>query len=158
MQDGDYIPKLYILNSNWQPECAPPSLESAINSFESRINALIEGCQQRHFRANLTGHERSLLLNLREDPKLLCVVTDKNLGPAIIDTKTYIDRCLQEHLLSPDNYGILTDEQFAASKKKAFEAVLDLTVRNNEVFAKDSRSSHSSIGHCTYNLWHKRKS
>lgn len=136
--NGNYNPRLYIPNPDWKPSVAIPTIEMALRQFNERMSAFVEQCRELPVRQNLTDGEREMLTELRDNPSLLVVATDKNLGPAVIDTQTYIDRCLKDHLLDEKTYQLLTEDQFHNKKQEAFDAVLELTVRNNDLFPEGS--------------------
>jgi hypothetical protein len=48
--------------------------------------------------------QRQLLTNLRNSKELLILMTDKNLGPAVIERNVYTRRVLEDHLLQADTY------------------------------------------------------
>jgi hypothetical protein len=52
--------------------------------------------------SNLTIPQQTTLKLLKNDKTLTIKPSDKNLGPAIMDTSTYVSMALTEHLLTPD--------------------------------------------------------
>jgi predicted double-glycine peptidase len=99
------------------PEPAPLHIEDKITSFEKILkteqNNLIHKLNGRNLR-NLTYPQSVTLRLLKQNNNLTVKPTDKNLGPAIIETKEYVSRILKEHLLTSD-YGKLTE---ASAKNK----------------------------------------
>jgi hypothetical protein len=95
--------KIYKKNQTWQPPPAPLSIEDKITEFEKALKS----CQQkiinknRHQRhSNLTPLQSEALKKLRNNRNITIKPTDKNLGPAVMDTSTYIRQVLTEHLLT----------------------------------------------------------
>jgi hypothetical protein len=115
--DSTYIKQIYIKNKIWNPEPAPLHIEDKITSFEKILkteqNNLIHKLNGRNLR-NLTYPQSVTLRLLKQNNNLTVKPTDKNLGPAIIETKEYVSRILKEHLLTSD-YGKLTE---ASAKNK----------------------------------------
>jgi hypothetical protein len=52
-----------------------------------------------------------MLRLLKDHQDFVVFLTDKNLGPAIIERKEYIRRALKDHLLDQETYKQLTDVQ-----------------------------------------------
>jgi len=104
-RDSDYIKQIYVRNRNWNPDPAPLHIENKITTFEKilkeRQNEQICKLQNRNLR-NLTHTQSSALRQLKKDENLTIKPTDKNLGPAIMETETYVIQILQEHLLTKD--------------------------------------------------------
>ena len=104
-KDSDYIKQIYVRNRNWNPDPAPLHIENKITTFEKilkeRQNEQICKLQNRNLR-NLTHTQSSALRQLKKDENLTIKPTDKNLGPAIMETETYVKQILQEHLLTKD--------------------------------------------------------
>jgi len=109
--DSTYIKQIYIKNKTWNPEPAPLHIEDKITSFEKILkteqNNLIHKLNGRNLR-NLTYPQSVTLRLLKQNHNLTIKPTDKNLGPAIIETKEYVSRILKEHLLTSD-YEKLTE-------------------------------------------------
>ena len=55
-------------------------------------------------RTNLTPPQHRLLTEVANDDRFIVVNTDKNLGPAIMDRVTYIERALIDHLGNTNTY------------------------------------------------------
>jgi hypothetical protein len=100
-----YIKQLYIKNKNWHPEPAPLLIEDKITQFEKQLKArhkhLTATLNKRNLR-NLTYSQSATLRLLKTDKNITIKPTDKNLGPAIMETKDYIQQVLKEHLLTKD--------------------------------------------------------
>ena len=79
-------------------------MELALMSFTNQIDALatMASCQQR--RSNLMPQQYCLIWILQMDRQYKVCLTDKNLGPAILECDTYIKRPLQDHLAQANTY------------------------------------------------------
>jgi len=53
-------------------------------------------------------HQRNCLHSLWNDPNLMVIWTDKNLGPALIERKRYINLAFKDHLGNHNVYQQLT--------------------------------------------------
>ena len=66
------------------------------------------------------------------------MATDKNLGPAIIDTKTYIDQALRDHLLNETNYQKLSQAQVGENLVQVYHQIMNLTLHDTVTFEPGS--------------------
>ncbi len=98
----DYNPKLYI-SSEWEaPEALiPDMLKTRLENFFVNMKSTF---QKRHVNPNLLLFQRQILNDLRDSKDLLIVMTDKNLGPAVIERDVYTKRVFNSHLLKNDTY------------------------------------------------------
>jgi hypothetical protein len=103
--DSDYVKQIYIKNKNWNPEPAPLHIEDKITDLEKLLKnqqkTLCNTTQGRNLR-NLTYPQSVTLCLLKLDDNLTIKNTDKNLGPAIMETEDYIHQVLKDHLLTKD--------------------------------------------------------
>ena len=110
------IPKMHV-ESEWEPKKwdLPLSIVERYDKFETSIKMLYrKKCRQEN---NLLPYQKLALraLALRDDS--LIVNCDKNLGPAVIDTSTYAQHALSEHLDTPA-YKKLTEIQATAHMQR----------------------------------------
>ncbi len=105
----DYVPRLYQKNLSWDPNPAPPSVEKALDNFETQSTTLFREHSRRPPSFNLSPKKVQLLRRLKNDRKLIVTETDKNLGPAIMELDTYISQANQHHLNNTNNYEELTE-------------------------------------------------
>jgi hypothetical protein len=105
-----FNPKMYI-PSDYQPKTvADGPIESQMLSFAHQI----ESASNRHIKAlrpkfNLSKHQHSLLTTLKEDDRFVVALSDKNLGPVVIERKIYIQRVFDDHLTKGNTYTRLTE-------------------------------------------------
>ena len=103
--DNNYIKQIYVKNKHWNPPPAPMPIEDKLTEFEK---ALKDAHLKQTFKttkrnlSNLTIPQKTTLKLLKNDKTLTIKPSDKNLGPAIMDTSTYVSMALTEHLLTPD--------------------------------------------------------
>ena len=97
-----YEPKLYI-KSTWKPPYADNSTESALSNFNKDIRAASNQLPK-HQHYNLTKSQLNTLSNLMKRSDLVVLLSDKNLGPAIIERSKYIKGVLHQHLLKNTHY------------------------------------------------------
>ncbi len=102
-QKSEYIKQIYIKNKYWNPPPAPILIEEKITEFEKKLKLL-----QQHYKIktklrnlhNLTFSHLKTLQVLKPDTSIIIKLTDKNLGPTIMEKETYIKQVLSEHLLT----------------------------------------------------------
>ena len=117
--DTEYDPKLYIPSIDFTPEPASPAIEAALQELTAKLKSLITNNRQRR-RHNIPNATRLLIDQIGNDnPDFIVTLTDKNLGPAILERATYIDRCLRDHLLDTKSYQQLTPTEAAAKVQTA---------------------------------------
>ena len=108
--DEPFNPKIHI-GSEWEPKPwdIPSTIHERLAAFKMQIKHLM---RKKHKRStNLLPFQRRALSALAIRTDVLVVNCDKNLGPALIDTSTYIDRAHSDHLDSKDTYKELTEDE-----------------------------------------------
>jgi len=112
-KSNDYAKQIYIQNKQWHPPLAPLEIEEKMTEFDKilkkKLQELINKLNGTNL-TNLTPQQRAALKHLRTNHEIIIKPTDKNLGPAIMDTKTYIHQVLKEHLLT-DTYKQLSSKE-----------------------------------------------
>jgi hypothetical protein len=122
------MPELHTPNPDFTPDEPPPCITNALHDFEDQLEQAIQRLDIRS-RPNLSQQERERLKEIRNDERIMVMPTDKNLGPVVLDTETYIDRALTDHLLNTHNYQQLTAATAHAHLESVFSQLLDLTDR-----------------------------
>ncbi len=120
--NDEYIPSLYI-PSKWNPPEASKEIEDAINQFKSEITAEVEqnkSCPN----TNLTRLQHHCLKAIKDDDRFIICMSDKNLGPVIMERATYLRKCFEEHLLCPRTYLRLSKEE-ATEKLHSTRCILN---------------------------------
>ena len=121
--DDDHDPKQLFIRSDWEPDSRdiPPDfcgrIRMFLNAFENKFR------KWGKVPPNLTPIQRALLNKLCKSSLYVVFPTDKNLGPAILERATYIQRVLQDHLLDESTYQCLSEEEANACINKARKAV-----------------------------------
>jgi len=104
---------LYAQSNAVAPEHLVTSkLKNQINSFSVTLHCLF---QKKCSPSNLLLHQWACL---QSNPKLILWKMDKNLGPAIMDQKCYIELAFHDHLSDKATYCQLTKEE-ACQKMQA---------------------------------------
>ncbi len=130
--DDAYHKQIYICNTNWHPPPAPLHIENHITNFEKGLKQKLQDIINKNknkTRLNLTPLQLSAMKKLRTNNALIIKPTDKNLGPAVMDTKTYIKQILQEHLLT-SHYQQLS-KQDSLNRLENFKATLKDLISSN---------------------------
>jgi len=92
-----FIPKMHV-ESDWEPkewDISTPIVDR-YNRFCTTIKTLFR--KKRREENNLLPFQKLALKSLALCTDILVVNCDKNLGPAIIETATYVRRAFTEHL------------------------------------------------------------
>lgn len=135
---SEYIKQIYKRNTTWHPPPAPNLIEEKITIFEKSIKCklqkLIDKNNQTNY-PNLTHVQLKALHSLQNNERLIIKPTDKNLGPALMDLKTYIRQALQEHLLT-DNYVQLSREEMERRIGNLKATLQDLIANNQDQLSK----------------------
>jgi hypothetical protein len=139
MQGTNYVPKLYVPVPDWKPDNADPAIETALETFEARLRQLHIATQNpRLNKPNLQPAQLKRLEEIRNNPRIIVIPTDKNLGPAIMDKRDYIEHCLNDHLLNADNYTQLTEEEGSKIGYNALAYLKKLTIQDKSLFPPES--------------------
>ena len=109
--------------------------------FADELEGLFENNRARSsYKTNLSKFQYSMLQEIRQDRRFIVCLTDKNLGPAILEREVYINRALQDHLLKPANYKRLEPDKakliMYQTNKKLKAAGLQETQRQVEQSGK----------------------
>jgi hypothetical protein len=128
----DYHKQIYARNSLWDPPPASLLIEDKITEFNQELQAKHNSLQAQFKNrnlSNLTYLQANALKPLKNDNKFIIKPTDKNLGPAIMDTVSYTKQVLTEHLLT-DTYKRLTPIE-AKHKMETIKSYLKTLVNNH---------------------------
>jgi hypothetical protein len=101
--DG-FIPSLYI-PSEWNPPIISHGItEVRMMAFATKLKLAAITKNRNNSRSNLRSLQHRLLNTLRNDHRFYVCLTDKNLGPAIMERQYYIQRVYQDHLDNSRTY------------------------------------------------------
>ena len=116
--DPDFNPKLYV-KTGWNPPREDPDLEE--NLYKIR-QELLENFNQTppRWTNNLTFDERSGLRELKENPTVRVLATDKNLGPALVSTE-WVEKETLKHLNDIQSYAQVTKGDWTFRRLKVIE-------------------------------------
>jgi hypothetical protein len=139
LEKTNYIRKLYVPVRDWMPETADPAIENSLETFEASLRKLHIATQNpRLNKPNLPQAQLKRLGEIRDNPHIIVIPTDKNLGPAIMDKSDYIGHCLRDHLLNADNYSQLTKAEGAKIGYNALAYLKRLTILDPSIFPPGS--------------------
>jgi hypothetical protein len=101
----DFILAAAIVTS-WNPLPGPLHVEDKITEFDKTLKFLHQQLSEKHKHKKLTNLTPFQVKTLKElknnkDKDITIKPTDKNLGPAVLNTSHYINQVLKEHLLTP---------------------------------------------------------
>ena len=85
--DKDFNPRLYV-PTGWHPPGENPDVDDKLFAFHRLRKELLRNivAGKLHWRNNITKHEREELSELKSNPNIKILPTDKNLGPAHVST------------------------------------------------------------------------
>ena len=110
ISDEEYDPKTHI-PSDWKPKDwdIPDTIHKRFANFKS---AILSKMRKPHHRStNLLPIQQRAISTLAQRTDVLVVNCDKNLGPALINSSTYIERAFSDHLSNQDTYRELTEDE-----------------------------------------------
>ena len=108
--EEDYNPKLRA-TSDWEPPLAPAEIEDALDEFETNSSDTFKTYRMIPPIFNLEKERIDLLRQVKAMRQFVISATDKNLGPAIMETWQYIERALDDHLDNIETYRELDEEE-----------------------------------------------
>jgi hypothetical protein len=79
--------------------------------FATSLKLAAIACHQAWPRSNLSSLQHRQIKMIRNDPQFIVCLTDKNLGPAILERQQYIHRVHQDHLGHTDTYKRLSETE-----------------------------------------------
>ena len=122
-RDEEFIPKMHY-PSDWEPKewDIPAEILERLASFRHTILCSLK--RRRPNIPNILPYQSRAITNLRERTDVLVVSCDKNLGPAIIDKSTYIDRAYSDHLAHASVYSTLTKTRAITKMNRVKQIVL----------------------------------
>ena len=124
--DADFTKKLYI-KSNWQPPWANQKVEQMLEEFGDAMRDKREKKKKTlKGSTNLTALQSRHLDSLRRDHRFITLITDKNLGPAIMERDRYVRTFLEEHLLNEETYLQLEESDAKNSMGKTRKDLIDI--------------------------------
>jgi hypothetical protein len=150
-EERDYIKELYIPSQrkDWPP--VDPDIELRMMSFASRLERMSQCLSNRRRRTNLSPQQHRMIKLLRDDTRFIICLTDKNLGPAIIERDVYIRMGLEEHLLNGYAYRRLSPEEASKLVTKTEEELKQLV----KDYAHCLSSAEDTYFTRSYNLRHR---
>ena len=117
-----FEPKMHF-SSEWEPKewDIPNEVLDRLQSFNRGIKNALK--QRKPRIPNLLPCQLQVIDNLRAQTDVLVVNCDKKVGPAIIDTSTYIDRAFSDHLADTTVYQELTKDAAHTHHNKVYKQV-----------------------------------
>ncbi|MFN9982928.1 MAG: hypothetical protein ACK53Y_23570, partial [bacterium] len=90
--DSTYEKQIYVRNANWHPPPAPWTIEEKLTDFEKALKQKHQNLLYKHQKTNITNLtpiQTKAMRLLKNNKDIIIRPTDKNLGPAIMDTSKY---------------------------------------------------------------------
>jgi hypothetical protein len=95
------------VKSTWKPDQPPNKILSRLSKFECAMKKQFVPCREK---SNLTKFQAGILKKMCNNKNVIIAHANKNLGPVGVDTEQYIQWGLQEHLLDPTTYQLISEE------------------------------------------------
>ena len=116
--DPDFNPKLYV-KTGWNPPREDPDLEENLHKIRQE---LLENFNQNppRWTNNLTFEERNGFRELKENPTVRVLATDKNLGPALVSTE-WVEQETLKHLNDTKSYEKVMKDDWTLRRQKVIE-------------------------------------
>jgi hypothetical protein len=137
--ENDYNPKIYLKSKTFDPDPAHEYIEKRIDDLYTEIKTLIKNKKQNPS-TNLTAEEHNKLKELREDLRFIIFMTDKNLGPCIMERINYIKKALSEHLENKNSYERLTTQQAWTIRNKAENEITKWYEKHKKTLPKNEKN------------------
>ena len=105
-----FHPKMHM-ESDWEPKHwdIPLTIHKRFKAFQT---AILSKIRQTHRRtSNLLPIKQRAISILAKRIIVLVINCDKNAGPALIDTTTYVNRVFSDHLSNKDTYRELSEDE-----------------------------------------------
>jgi len=137
-ENNTYEKQIYIKNAAWSPPPAPLHIEDKITGFEKSLKFLHSQLLSKYKhvkRTNLTPSQVKTLNELKTNKGITIKPTDKNLGPAVLDTSQYVSQVLKEHLLTPA-YKQLSQMEVARTNEHIKTTLKNLIQTNKQLLSK----------------------
>lgn len=104
-KEDSYNAKLYTPSKRKFNQPIPDgNIEMAVLDFSDQLERITKQQQSLPKAYNLNPQQYSAIHTLRNDPRFVICQTDKNLGIAIIERKTYIELAFRDHLSNQKFY------------------------------------------------------
>ena len=122
--DKDFNPRLYV-PTGWNPPRENPDLEDKLFALRKELlKNIVAGKPLR--KNNLTKHEREELSELKSNPNIKILPTDKNLGPALVSTD-WVQAETLRHLHDELSYHKVTQQDWYANRLNVINSREKLT-------------------------------
>lgn len=116
--DPDFNPKLYV-KSGWNPPREDPDLEENLYKIHQELLTNLSD-NRPLWKNNLSREKRSGLREIKEDPSVRVLATDKNLGPALVSTE-WVKQETLKHLNDSYTYSKVTEDDWTYRRLKVIE-------------------------------------
>ena len=138
--DRDTVsPRLHRKSIKWEPSKDSRSIEGAIYRFEQALEK--EFATLKHSKSsNLTMVQKNSLNFIRNQKDLTILLSDKNLGPMVVNRDDYIKAMMEQHLSNRNTYEIITKEEAEEFLSEASSAFIDyVSLKENSINSNDMK-------------------
>ncbi len=112
--------------------------EARLSKFEFGMKKQFIPCRGK---SNLTKFQAGILEKICNDKNIIIAYANKNFGPVGVDAKQNIQWGLQEHLLDPTTYQLISEEDAKIAANKLFTTIYQRTRKHSlcDHLTKDSK-------------------
>ena len=122
-EDNKPYEKLRV-KSTWKPDQPPFEICQHLGNFECAMQRqFIPNCGK----SNLTKFQAGILEKMCKNKSVIIAHADKNLGPVGVDAEQYIRWGLEEHLLDPTTYQLISEEDARIAANELYKTSDHLT-------------------------------
>jgi hypothetical protein len=100
-------------------------IESKLQQFSMRLEEAIQH-NIKSPETNLSKLQHNCLQNIKYDHIFIICLSDKNLGPVIMECATYFQCCLEDHLNCHTTYVRLTEEEAIERVSRTRQTLIQL--------------------------------
>ena len=122
-KDDEPYEKLRV-KSTWKPDQPPFEITQRLGNFEC---AMIRQFVPKRGKSNLTKFQAGILEKIRKNKSVIIAHADKNLGPVGVDAEQYIRWGLEEHLLDPTTYQLISEEDARIAANELYKTIYQWT-------------------------------
>ena len=140
LQESNYNPRIYI-SSGWTPPnftWPGAQLNPRLKDLAARMKQLF---RPRPGITNLLPHQSRALEQLQNNPNLLVVPTDKNLGPAIIERDRYIALMMSDHLNNVSIYSLMSPARQNTWISLTKDRIKNWITKHKKLLSKSDKTS-----------------
>lgn len=153
IENPNYIPKIYEPSSWAPPPIEDGDIEMRMLDFATQLHRAVTSANNKKAKFNLSYQQHSLIRQLKDDKRFIVCLTDKNLGPAIIERTVYFSKAFADHLGKDQIYQRLTVNTANKIMAETKQILTDLVDKHQSELCEAEKTyfqrSIQKVGHRT---------